>query len=246
MRFSTIILLLIVMFGISGLSGCNNDNATRSIDQLTHAKNWDDLNNVFDYPDAILIVYEPIHLATSHHDTYYTIYEAFETIDASVAFLKETDHPSNAPNAFKPYDLPMAIVFHDFRVYEIFEGFDAIKSWSEALERGDYMMPTTRSYEEVDHITDFEAIDDFKRVTYLYVYSVACPACIQIRNDMIALAVDEAEEGLIRFANIANTLGDPPASITGVPALLVYDENGDYVKTIVGTQVVDYLRDALE
>lgn len=246
MRLSIIYMLILLTIMLSALGGCGVFGDDETVEHLTHAQGWDDLNRVFEHPDAVLIVYNHDALNSEQREAFIAIFNAFLEDNVSVALLKETDDLANAPNAFKPYQLPLVIVFHDYNVYDVFDGFQAIDAWVVDLEQDNYMMPTTRSYEEVEHIDHFDAVQTFSGETYLYVYSITCPACIRIRNDMIALAVDLKDVHTILFANIASVGGEVPTSIRGVPALLIYDEHGDYDKTIIGTDLLDYLRDTLE
>ncbi len=246
MRFTMISMMVLSSIMTTALVGCSLFGDDTSVDNLLHAEHWDDLNRVFEHSDAVLIIYDADALNDEKRETFLNVFNTFSDDDVSVALIKEYADLENAPSAFQPYQLPMVIVFHEYVVYDVIDGLEAIESWVIDLREGNYMMPTTRHYDEVEHINHFDETNAFTNETYVYVYSRTCPACTRIRNDMIALAVDAKDNHTILFVDIATVGGEVPTSIRGVPALLIYDENGDYDKTIIGTDLLDYLRDTLE
>ncbi len=76
--------------------------------------------------------------------------------------------------------------------------------------------------------------------TYLvYVYADWCPACQQIRNDVLAFYRDEPSGINLYYLDVDNTVGSPPAQFgnAGVPTMIVV-EDGQWVNQVSGIEPV--------
>ena len=70
---------------------------------------------------------------------------------------------------------------------------------------------------------------------FVYIYSDGCPACQQIRNEVLVFYRDEPSGINLYYLDVDNVSGapSPTFSLTGVPAIIVV-RDGVFVETITG------------
>ena len=96
------------------------------------------------------------------------------------------------------------------------------------------------SYQDFEHIRDwgtFNAIDAAEDGLYfIYFYGATCPACVSIKQDILAFAAHNAgDHGVYLIDVSAGVAGTPPFPIGGGVPQLHAIRDGEQLETVVGS-----------
>lgn len=98
------------------------------------------------------------------------------------------------------------------------------------------------TYNDFEHIMNWEELTFFGEYYEVYVYSENCSYCEEIKEEMFQYGMDNLRETPIFFIDIHAIEGEVPSDISGTPTLLII-EGETILESIVGyNSILDYIQ----